>query len=369
MLGAGVNKRATASIRELCSLGLTAELLIPSLLEALHRVIPSARNLFDWVSRAGRIERYYFEGPIDHRVARLYFDEFHNKREGEAMPRFADVVNGPASIRSAEELNRRDFFESALYHEIWYPQRLHFRLEGIVRRGDCTPIGSLVLYRERGERIFDPAEETTLQALLPTIARGLDRGHPHSADWVPEDAPAAMVNLDATGRIVCLSRDAHKMLLLAHGEITPASAARPPAAEDFATLTLLHRQLNRPGSGTEAACCITNEWGRFDFRASRLEVIGNSTAGGPCLIGVSVSHQVPRLARELAQIESLPISVTQKRVCALLLQGLSQPEIAERLSVAPSTVIDHLRKVYQKLGAHSAEELRERIGQASAARR
>jgi hypothetical protein len=42
------NTAAIASIRALCSLGLTGELLIPALLEALHQVIPSARNLFDY---------------------------------------------------------------------------------------------------------------------------------------------------------------------------------------------------------------------------------------------------------------------------------------------------------------------------------
>jgi hypothetical protein len=132
-LDAMKNAAAIASVRELCSLGLAGELLIPALLEALHRVIPSARNLFDWVNAQGSIQRYYFEGPIDHVAARLYFDEFHNKREAEAMPKYLDVIRGDATIRSAEELNNRHFFESALYNEIWRPQRLHYRLEAIVR--------------------------------------------------------------------------------------------------------------------------------------------------------------------------------------------------------------------------------------------
>lgn len=97
------NAAAIAYIRELCSLGLTGELLIPALLESMHRVIPSARNLFDWVNAEGRIQRYYFEGPIDHAIAKHYFDEFHNRREAEAMPRYVDVIRGDATIRSAEE--------------------------------------------------------------------------------------------------------------------------------------------------------------------------------------------------------------------------------------------------------------------------
>ena len=97
---------------------------MPALLEALHRIIPSARNLFDWIDSDGHIERYYFEGPIDHKIARLYFDEFYNQRERDAMPAFSDLAQGSTVIRSAQELDRASFYDSALYNEIWRPQDL-----------------------------------------------------------------------------------------------------------------------------------------------------------------------------------------------------------------------------------------------------
>jgi len=55
----------------------------------------------------------------------------------------------------------------------------------------------------------------------------------------------------------------------------------------------------------------------------------------------------------------------QKKVCSLLLSGLSQREIAGRLGVAPNTVIDHIRKIYLKLDVHSFEGLRDRLLQSS----
>lgn len=351
------NAAATAYIRELCSLGLSGELLIPALLEALHRVIPSARNLFDWVNAEGSIQRYYFEGPIDHAVARLYFDEFYNRREAEAMPKYAEVIRGSTSIRSADELNHPHFFESALYHEIWQPQRLHYRLEAIVRAADGRPLGSLVLYREKGDRIFDRNDEQKLATLLPYVARGLSGGGPRPVDYAASDRRAAQVNLDAGGRIVHLSRNAHKVLLLAHGDISPASSANAPASQDFPTLALLHRQVCRSDDMQPAPCALTltNAWGRFDFRAERLEAIDDAQ---PCLVGVTIRHLVPRDVRDLEAIEALPLSIVQKKVCALLLQGLSQPDVAERLGVSRSTVTDHVRKIYDKLDVHSADELR-----------
>ena len=38
--------------------------------------------------------RYYFEGLIDQRVAAHYFEEFHNRREGDVMPTSVRAVTG-----------------------------------------------------------------------------------------------------------------------------------------------------------------------------------------------------------------------------------------------------------------------------------
>jgi DNA-binding CsgD family transcriptional regulator len=51
----------------------------------------------------------------------------------------------------------------------------------------------------------------------------------------------------------------------------------------------------------------------------------------------------------------------QRKVCSLLLSGLSQREIAADLGVAPNTVVDHVRKIYVKLDVHSVSDLRARL--------
>ncbi|MBK6595730.1 MAG: hypothetical protein IPG23_25310 [Burkholderiales bacterium] len=79
---------AAEALRALCKSGLHPDVLVPAFLEALHAVVPSYRNLFDWTDAQGRLVRYYIEGPIDTAVAQLYFDAFHNKLEAAAMPMF-----------------------------------------------------------------------------------------------------------------------------------------------------------------------------------------------------------------------------------------------------------------------------------------
>jgi DNA-binding CsgD family transcriptional regulator len=354
------NAAAVAYVRELCLLGLACELLVPALLQALHRVIPSACNLFDWVDADGSIRRYCFEGPIDHAVAKLYFEEFHNRREAEAMPLYRDVIAGPVTIRSAQELDNRRFFESALYHEIWRPQNLHYRLEAIVRGRDAVPLGSLVLYRARGDRIFDRSDERMLRTLVPYIARGLQMGREQPVGFVASGRQSALVNLDATGRIVHLSRSAHKLLLLAHGDVSPATAAVAPQGERFPTLAMMHRNLLRQGCAQEAACALTltNSWGRFVFRGDRLDPVGPEQGA---VFGITIEHLVPREVHALDRIEAMPLSIAQKKVCALALRGMSRPQIALHLGVRESTVVDHLRKVYTKLDIHSVDELRARL--------
>lgn len=62
-----------------------------------------------------------------------------------------------------------------------------------------------------------------------------------------------------------------------------------------------------------------------------------------------------RVFRELA------LSPGQLSVSGLLYQGLGAKQIAELQGVAPSTVIDHIRKIYSVLDVRSAMELRSHI--------
>lgn len=358
-------KQSIATIRTLCTLGLPGEQLIPALLEAIHGIIPSARNLFDWTDRHGNLIRYYFEGPIDAEVTRHYFEEFHNKRESEVMPAFQQAVTGRVAIRGAAELANAAFFRSALYNEIWRPQRLHSRIEAIVKSSQDEPLGSLVLYREDGDRPFAPEHETLLAALVPYIARGLESANSLPRDYVERHDRRAILNLSPEGELVSVSEDAHKMLLLAHGGITPDSASRTLAARDYPTLGLLLQQVrqNAGASRRQVTLTVENAWGRFLFDAEPLLAAG----GGTSLVHVSIAQHEPRAVAWRRSLERFSLSVAQREVVTLLRAGYSQPEIAAALLIAPSTVADHVRKIYARLDVHSVRELWQRLDETAEA--
>lgn len=354
-----------ATLRALSRACLSAEAFLPAALEALHGVVPSYRNLFDWTDAQGEIVRYYFEGPIDHRIAALYFEEFHNRREGEVMPQFRQSINGRAVIRSAQELDRPEFFRSALYNEIWRPQGLHTRVEAIVRNARGKVLGSLVLYRAAGDRHFTREEEALVEQAAGYLARGIEAGSNAEPAEIAATTPRkrATLNLGPQGELLHMSQDALKLLMLSHGGVTPDSVSRQPVRQDFATLNLLweHHLRGRSLSREGLSLTIDNAWGRFEFES---EVLASLNAGQPPLIQVGIRHYEPTVVSLRRALDRLPLSNTQRDVCAMLQRGDSQAEIAAELSIATSTVADHVRKIYTKLDVHSVHELGVRIRQA-----
>jgi DNA-binding CsgD family transcriptional regulator len=351
-------KRAApiANIRSLCALRLPSEQLIPAILEALHDIIPSACNLFDWTDARGNLVRYYFEGPINPDVTRHYFHEFHNRREGEVMPAFQRVLER-AVIRGASELDNPEFFRSALYNEIWKPQGLCYRVEAIIHGSRDQPLGSLVLYRAPGDIIFDKDEEALLGTLVPYIARALETEVALPLEYARRHGRRALLSMSNEGELQYVSQDAHRMLLLAHGGITPDTAGRVSRRETSPTLGVLVEQLrrNQGRSFHGASVTIENIWGRFVFEAEPLMPLD---AAAPSAIHVTIHHDEPRAVAERRVLGVLPLSIAQKEVCALLHAGYTRSAIGTILSVASSTVADHVKKIYTKLDVHSVHELR-----------
>lgn len=65
----------------------------------------------------------------------------------------------------------------------------------------------------------------------------------------------------------------------------------------------------------------------------------------------------PQSSEQVQPRQHLPLSPTEKRVCALLLNRMTEKQVAEYLSRSPNTVHVHVRNIYRKLGIRSRETL------------
>jgi len=300
--------------------------------------------------------RYFFEGPIDYEITQHYFEKFHNALESEAMTSFREAVTGRATVLGADQLDHPKFFNSALYNEIWKPQHLKTRIEAIIRRPDATPVGSLVLYRGPGDKKFTRAEEHLLESLVPYIARGV-LAVPTQLDEtfaaLPTSDAFACLSLD--GEVTHFSDNAHRLLLLAHGEVTPIAASTPPDTKSFPALGTVWRQWRSQGGGS-ALCTLDlrNCWGQFIFEARNLKGSGPKPVAQ---LHVSIRHHELEAVAIRRAIAAFDLTPAQAHVCRLLHTAHSQVAIASILKVAPSTVTDHVRKIYDRLDVHSVTEL------------
>jgi hypothetical protein len=384
-------KRAVAHLQGLCRAGLPPEAFVPALLEALHDVMDSDRNLFDWTDEDGQLLRYFVEGPIDPAVARLYFDEFHNRGEAAAcMPAFASLRDSAAGVRGARELATRPFYDSALYNEIWRPQGLHTRIEGVVRNGRGKLLGSLVLYRGPHDAMFDTADEQLLSALLPSIARGLEpedtparaAGAANDEIFVAGPEPAETLMLDPQGRLLHASAGAMRLLLLADGglsrhafeqpaqdrvrrlldRLTKASGAGRAAGGEAPCLPSPALWPSLPRGGVGPSLTLINACGRFTAQAHGLWPVGGRPANhAPTGIQISLRRLEPHRVAVQRVLRELPLTAGQAAVCAALHRGRSHAQIAGELGVAPSTVVDHTRKLLRTLDVADGAALRSLI--------
>lgn len=358
---------ALAALRDLCGLGLHPEVLVPAVLEGLHAVVPSCRNLFDWTDERGRLLHYFIEGAIDTDVARLYFDRYHERDDLQGMPPFRQLGQAPAGISSADELDHPGFYASDYYQAIWRPQGLRTRLQAVLRGRRGQLLGALVLYREPGAPRFTLAEERLLATLLPAFSRGLEAvpAVATSERHVPgPEAPESLL-LRLDGTLCHASAGAHRLLMLAEGGVTPERLSGPILPQSHRLLRLLLAQLReRAAQGPLALLAplprVTQQAasGQYLAQGQLLRAREPQPGHEPALAQVTLRRLEPHSVALERALRALPITPGQMAVCRWLYHGHAHGQIGQRLGVAPATVVDHVRKAYRRLDLASPLALR-----------
>ena len=354
-----------ALIRRLCTLGLPMEGVVPALMRALCRETRSETGVVLWFDAQGEIANLYapdlpspqalsrwFAAPAGATASSiLKTPSAGTARQRSMIEICADGSSGDRSgLRSGPEpfCPHRHLCGMALPASAG-TQRLCC---AIVKGG--APVASLVLYRAATELPFRSEERLAIKAAgrYLSLNAGAVAASTNAAMYRLGGGEHALLMCEPDGRVTQASGNGFALLAQASG--SPINRGTVPGDLERAGQELLRRLITapRPPHGRDArgpvrSVASINAWGMF-----RLE--GFFEPDGP--MGVLIERVEHLLVRLCEAMWRLDLSVQQGEALLLLALGMSHDEIAERMGVAPSTAVYHVRQLFAKLGAHTREE-------------
>lgn len=356
-------------LRQLCSLGLPPEDVVPQFLATLEEAVPSDAHWFNRVDERGVTVASYTNMAEGAHYGKIFHDFLaalagDSSQRGSGLDELQSAVfttPGPEEGWVSEDRVLAEMRERQRAMRIFHSILVFYREEILAPNGvrdtvDVTvgttakPHGPISLWRA-GRARYRPQEREFVVGMSRYLGYALNA--PATADPpMVEDDLRGVVLLDEAGRVAQLDECARRMLALAgHGGRDGEAAT----AEVFKRLALMSR--GQPTATPELG--INGDWGRFRFRAHWLRKPTDDAAG---LAAVTVSQYVPRRLKLWRAAHALALPIRQREVCLWFADGLSLTDIAARQGVSRHTVVDHVRRLYERLEIDpSRDNLRDRL--------
>jgi DNA-binding CsgD family transcriptional regulator len=357
-----------AHFRQLCCLGIDAHTVMPSLLKGLHGLIGSNSNAFYWVSDKGNVTNTYMEQLLPKDLLASFFKDFLNNRDcAFSAHGLRNCLKPDQVVGSSAKLFPKSFHQSDVYNLFWRPESRKEMLWAVVRDASGRENG-VTMSRLVGDAEFTDRDERLLAQLVPYFAHALNAPGESVAQLV-DAGESAVIVVNRHGDIEHESMEGRRLMLLAaHPRVAPDAVDwRSDQVVPSALRHLLDRvaaiAVGRPTSPPVIE--LQNCWGKFMLQAYPLNSGGGFVDGAVVIV---IERQVPLKLKLLDAMQFLPLSTKQKEVCLLLTDGFSYQDLAQRLGVGRTTIIDHVRKIYDKLDVHNHHELLSKLIQGHHAR-
>ena len=240
---------------------------------------------------------------------------------------------------------------SARYREVMLPAGMGPELRAVLRdRG--RPWGAAVFFRENGAPDFTDAEVDLVAAVAPDIAAAVRRTLLVSeiSHRDAEEGPGmAVLRVDDLRVGVELASRAARSLM---DQMPDSRIDGVPVG-----VVMLVSRLVAAG-GRRQAARVRLRTGRW--MSVQLDVLEPAGQEGPKRLSLVIEPVAPY---ELAEViaEAYGLTGREREVARLVVAGNSNPEVAAALSISLTTVQDHLKKVFAKLGVGSRHELTARM--------
>jgi DNA-binding CsgD family transcriptional regulator len=281
------------------------------------------------------------ELPPEFLAHEYYEDDFH---------KMAGVARSERGLSTMHEATDGDPSRSSGWRLRVEPYGAEQELLVALRTKAGEAWGMLGLYREPGQPLFDADELDFLRELAPYLAEGAQRGLLLGETSDPEgpDAPGLVV-LGDHWSVESLTPGVERWLSDLPGE-WEARRKLPPSVLAVAGRAMQSAE-HEDAPGEVALARVLSREGRW------------MVLHGAALVG-AVARRVAVIIEPAhpARISSLLMAAyrlteREQDVTRLVLRGDSTAQIAERLSVSPHTVQQHLKSVFEKTGVRSRRDL------------
>lgn len=351
-------EKEIVAIRQLCTLGIDGQQLIPILLPELRKLIPVYSSTFLWINAHYKFTNFYDEYPDSVNYANAYLNAFLDNKDQEARPSLSDWLRTNPGVTTSERFMYRNYTRTCFYNEILRPLNYHHELIIGLKDGH-RPLGVLFLHRSSKDRHYSAEEENTLRRIAPYLIHGI--GHADPVQKTSESfTKTGILIFDHARKLLHMDSHAQQILFLITNPaasidtLKQVSGGKIPgeilALCDSLTDALLAKG-NRNMSNAIPAWQHKNAWGTFTFRA---HLVGPYAQIAEPQIIVLCHYHEPVQAKFLRTCHELRLTQRQVDVAThLLMSGSSYAEIASRINVSVNTVIHHAGNIFTKLGVNT----------------
>jgi DNA-binding CsgD family transcriptional regulator len=265
---------------------------------------------------------------------------------------FASLAGKRTPVARLSEATRGHSARSARYRDLLLPSGIPFELRAaFVSRGRCW--GAVHMARRDDKRDFSREDAAALARVAGAIADGIRTAVRLDAARRPED-PAApgLVVLGPTNEVELITAPARELFAALRSPVVTGSDDAPPTP--LLALASHARTRARDADGRPDVVAIPSSSGWITLHASLPE--GRREGRVAIVLERSATQHATAL-----RLEAHGVTRREREVAALLAQGLSNLEIAERLVLSTFTVQDHIKNLFEKTGVSSRQELVARI--------
>lgn len=354
----GTKHNATkATLRQIAVLGLPGAMTRDTLASVVRNLVVFDSVVIMELGNDENLKDGWVRVPENIPAFGLYLEQYHNAKEAEAHVTFRDFFRSTATLDLLHRGHGR-ILDSEVYNECWRLVDTRYILRAALRDGTKAR-GGVMLTRPHSAPDFSAEDIRVMTTILPYLTHALMAPTKNWEDMgATEIADEGMLICGSDGGVEHFSPQGLRLLHeAADAPLTAATISDQCYSWSKPLLGQLIQQTSRLEWGKDAPvpfCSTNNRYGQYVLRVWRLAPTANQPAG---LYAVSIRRHIPRALRLLQSriLQALP--AREKQVCLLLAEGLETKEIANRLGIAPNTVISYTRALYLRLGINNRQGL------------